>query len=267
VDPTFEWTVSSSPVIYENLVILQLDLLKGGSYVAAFDISSGKDVWRVERDEIPSWSTPLVFRGPSRTELITLGSNFARSYDPKTGKELWRLGRHSSLAAPMPIAGGGLIFFTSGAGGTVQPIYAVRPGATGDVTLNEGQASNEVVVWSKSRGGAFIPTPVFYRDLLYVSSTNGILAVYHPETGERLYQQRLTNGGSFSASGVAGDGKLYYASEDGEVIVVRAGSTFERLAVNPVGELIIATPAIHSGTLFIRSQNHVIAVAEGGNSE
>jgi outer membrane protein assembly factor BamB len=223
-------------------------------------------MWRTQRDEIPTWSTPLVFRGPSRTEVITLGANFARSYDPKTGRELWRLGKHSTLAAPMPITGGGLIFVTSGASGLVQPIYAVRPGAAGDITLRDGQVSNEVVAWAKSRGGPFLQTPVFYRDLLYISGTNGVLTTYNPQTGERVYQQRLTNGGSFSASGVAGDGKLYYASEDGEVIVVRAGSTFERLASNPVGELIIATPAIHSGTIFIRSQQHVIAVAEEGNS-
>lgn len=265
-DPSYEWNTASSPVIYKNLVILQVDLLEN-SFIGAFDIKSGKDVWRTERDEIPSWATPFVYEGASRSELVTLGGNFARGYDPDTGRELWRLGKHSDFPTPTPIGGKGLIFVTSGSGSTVQPIYAIRPGAKGDITLKDDQESNQSVVWSKHRGGSFVPTPILYGDLLYVcnstsSACTGILAAYKAETGERVYQERLTRGGSYSASPVAADGKLYFANEDGEVIVVKAGPTFERLAVNSMGELIMATPAISRGTIFFRTQHHLVAVAE-----
>jgi outer membrane protein assembly factor BamB len=261
VDPTYEWTVASSPIIYKNRVILQVDLLKN-SFIAAFDINTGKGIWRTERDEVPSWSTPLLFAGPGRTELVTVAPKFARGYDPDTGKELWRMGKHSTYATPAPVAGRGLIFLTSGSGGTIQPIYAVRPGATGNITLGDDEASNGSIVWSKDRGGSFIPTPILYGDLLYVCSDTGILAAYKADTGERLYQQRLTRGGGYAASGVAADGYLYFPSEDGDVIVVKAGSRFEKVAENHMGEVIMASPAISRGLIIFRTQHHVVAVAE-----
>jgi outer membrane protein assembly factor BamB len=267
-DPSYEWNTASSPVIYRDRVILQVDILEN-SFIAAFDIRTGKDVWRTERDEIPSWSTPYIYEGPPRAELVTLGGNFARGYDPDTGKELWRLAKHSDFPTPTPIGGRGLIFLTSGSGSTVQPIYAVRPGASGDITLQDDEDSNRSVAWSKRRGGSFVPTPLVYRDQLYVcnstsSACTGILAAYNAETGERVYQERLTQGGSYAASPVAADGRLYFATEDGDVIVVKAGPTFERLAVNPMGELIMATPALTRGALIFRTQHHVVAVAESG---
>src|SRR5262249_30186920 len=145
---------------------------------------------------------------------------------------------------------------------TIQPIYALRPGANGDITLKEDQESNDFVVWSKHRGGIFLPTPLVYGDLLYLNSDTGILAAYRADTGERVYQERLVRGGSFSASGVAADGKLYYPSEDGAVIVVKAGPTFEKLAENPMGEVIMASPAVSAGMIVFRMQHHVVAVAD-----
>jgi outer membrane protein assembly factor BamB len=259
VDPTYEWTVATSPIIYKNLVILQVDLLKD-SYIAALDIKTGRDVWRTKRDEVPSWATPLIHEGSERTELVTLAPTFARGYDPATGRELWRLGKHTTFATPTPIAGHGLIFLTSGSGGTIQPIYAVRPGASGDITLSDDEDSNEYVVWSKHRGGAYMSTPVLYGDLLYICSNNGVLAAYEATTGERVYQQRLTQGGSYSASGVAGDGKLYFSNEDGDVVVVKAGRQFERLAVNPLREVIMASPAVTGDMILFRTQHHLVAV-------
>lgn len=261
LDPSYEWNTAASPIIYKNLIILQLDLADN-AYIAALDIKTGKEVWRTERDEQPSWPTPFLYEGARRTELITAAPLFTRSYDPDTGKELWRLGKHSALSTPTPIAGNGLIFVTSGGGTTVQPIYAIRPGASGNITLDDGEDSNEYVVWSKHRGGSYIPTPIFYEGLLYLCSNNGIVTAYRPETGERLYQNRLMRGGGFSASPIAAGGKLYFASEDGDVVVVKAGPTFEILATNPMGELIMATPAITRGMLLVRTQHHLVALAE-----
>jgi outer membrane protein assembly factor BamB len=204
----------------------------------------------------------LIYQGPQRTELITAAPLFTRSYDPDTGKELWRLGKHSALSTPTPIAGNGLIFITSGGGTTVQPIYAIRPGGNGNITLEDGEDSNEYVVWSKHRGGSYIPTPLFLDGILYLCSNNGIITAYKAETGERLYQNRLAPGGSFSASPVAADGKLYFASEDGDVFVVKAGPRFEQLAKNSMGEVIMATPAISGDLLLVRTQGHLVALGE-----
>ena len=267
-DPAWDWNTSTSLTLYKNLVILQADLLED-SFITAVGLRTGEEVWRTERDEVPSWSTPLLYEGPTRTELITIAPLFARAYDPETGTELWRLGNHSSAPAATPIAGRGLIFLTSSGTGTVEPIYALRPGATGDITLKGGEASNEWVVWSKNRGGPPLTTPILYGDLLYIMpSTGSILTAYQAETGERLYRTRLTPyGGTFAASPVAADGKLYFSSQEGEVIVVKAGPTFERLAINPVGEAMMATPAIAPGMLILRTQHSVIAVAESAPGE
>jgi len=263
LDASYEWNTASSPIIYKNLVILQVDLVEN-SYIAAFDIKTGKDAWRTKRDEQPSWPTPFLYEGPPRNELVTAAARFARGYDPDTGKELWRLGKHSALPTPTPTSGRGLIFITSGGGTTVQPIYAIRPGGKGDITLKDGETSNDYVVWSEHRGGSYIPTPIVYGDLLYVCSNTGILVAYDAGTGKRVYQQRLAQGGgsTYSASPVAADGKLYFTSEDGDVTVVKAGPQFERLAVNKMGEVIMATPAISQGLLVFRMQHHVVAIAE-----
>jgi len=258
-DPGYEWNTASSPIIHENLVILQVDGIHE-AYLLALDVTTGEEVWRTERDEHPSWPTPFIYAGATRVELITAAIRYARGYDPATGKELWRLGLHGDFPTPTPIAGSGLIFVTS-AYGTVEPIYAIRPGASGDITLADHELSNDSVAWSKRRGGAGIPTPIVYRDLLYICRGGGILAVYETQTGERVYQSRISQGGNYSASPVAADGKIYFASEDGEVIVVKAGSQFERLAVNQMGEPIMATPAIAQGMMIFRMQEHVVAIA------
>ena len=259
-DPDYEWGVASSPIIWKHLVIVQSDIQQN-SFIAAFDVKTGKEVWRTGRDEIPSWSTPTVVEIGGHTELVTQGTNAIRGYDPATGKELWRLSGNSEITVPTPIAGPGTVIVTNGYRG-VQPIYAIRPGYRGDLTLKGDATSSEAIAWSTKRGGPYMPTPVVYGDLLYVVLNNGTFAAYDAKTGERLYQERLGGkGGAFSASPVAADGKIYLASEDGEVFVVKAGRTYELLATNPVGEVLMATPAIADGTLYIRGMKHVIAIA------
>ena len=244
MDPTYEWNSASSPIIYKNLTFVQLDLVET-SFVAAFDLKSGKEIWRSKREELPSFATPFIYEG-HRVELVTLASNYARAYDPSTGRELWRMGKHATHTTPMPISANGKIFLTSGAGNTLQPVYSVVAGGEGDITLGDDETSNAFVTWSMRRGGGYLATPILYRDLLYVSENAGILAAYNPDTGERVYQARLPPS-NYTASVVAADGKLYYANVDGDVIVVKAGPKFERLAVNRMGEVIQATPAISRG--------------------
>lgn len=260
-DPDYQWEYGSSPVIYRDLVIVQADVQKD-SYIAAYSLKDGKLVWKTPREEISSWGTPTVYVGKTRAELITNGSRAIRGYDPATGKELWRLTPNSEVTTPTPIVAHDLIFVTSGYR-PIQPIYAIKLGATGDISLKEGTQTNEFIAWSKTRGGPYMPTPVVYGDLLYTCSNQGVLTAYNAKTGERVYQERLGGkGGAFTASPVASDGKLYLSSEDGDVFVVKTGIKYELLSTNPVGEVVMATPAISDGLVIVRGVNHVYAFAE-----
>jgi outer membrane protein assembly factor BamB len=260
-DPDYEWGVGSSPIIWKSSVIVQCDIQKN-SFIAAFDVATGQPLWRTPREEIPSWSTPAIYEGNGRAELITQAKNFTRGYDPNTGQELWRLAGNSEITIPTPIIGANLIIVTNGYRG-VQPIYAIKPGAKGDITLKGEQTQSEFIAWSTKRGGPYIPTPLIYRDQLYVCSNNGVLSAYEVRTGQRLYQERLGGtGGSFSASPVAADGKIYLASEDGDIFVVKAGPKYELLATNSMGEALIATPAISEGLIIIRGLKDVFAIGQ-----
>jgi len=260
-DPDYEWGVASSPIIYKNLVIVQCDI-QNDSFIAAYNIQDGKRVWFSPRDEIPSWGTPTIYEGKTRAELITHATKFIRGYDPLTGKELWRLSGNSEVTAPTPFVAHDLIFVANGYRG-IQPIYAIRPGAAGDISLKDGHESNQQIAWSKKRGGPYMATPIVYGDYLYACGTNGVLACYQARTGEQVYQQRIgEKGGAYSASPIAADGKLYFTSEDGEIYVVKAGPKYELLAANPMGEVLMATPAISDRMIIVRGMQHVFGVAE-----
>jgi outer membrane protein assembly factor BamB len=145
----------------------------------------------------------------------------------------------------------------------VQPIVAIRPGSKGDISLKGEETKSDAIVWSARRGGPYIPTPVIYQDQLYILQGNGVVAAHDVRTGQRIYQDRLVaTGGSFSASPVAADGKIYFAGEDGDMYVVRAGAKFEVLSANPIGEIIMASPAISEGVLFVRGLKHVFAIGK-----
>lgn len=258
-DDALEWGFGSSPIIYEGLAILQCDIGEG-SFVAAFNLETGEEVWRTERDEIPSWSTPAIFHGSERDELITSATGFVRGYDPHSGEELWRMTGMSEISIPTPVVTENLIFLASGY--RTQPIFAIRGGGTGDISLQEKNDSSEFVAWRLSRGGPYIPTPIAYQDRLYVCPNSGILACYDAQTGERLYQKRLGGEGGYSASPVAADNAIYLISENGEVHVVRAGDEFKLLGHMQMNETCMATPAISDGMIFIRTQHQLYAVGQ-----
>ncbi len=269
-DVDYQWEYGSSPIIYKNLVIVQADIQKN-SFIAAYDIKTGKQVWKTTREEVPSWGTPTIYEGKQRAELIANGTKAIRGYDPATGKELWHLGPMSEITTPTPFAAFDLIFVTSGYP-PVQPIYAIKPGGSGDLSLKDGKESSDFIAWSKQRGGPYMPTPIVYGDLLYTCSNQGVLTAYNAKSGERVYQERLGGtGGAFTASPVASDGKIYLASEDGDVFVVKAGPKYELLAKNPVGEVMMATPAISDGVVIVRTVSHLYAFGatdkNGSNSK
>jgi outer membrane protein assembly factor BamB len=262
-DPSYQWEYGASPILYKNLVIVQADVQKG-SFIAAYDLADGRQVWRTERDEIPSWATPSVFESGKRPELVTNATRQVRGYDPATGKELWRLAGNSEIVTPTPIAAHGLAYVTSGYA-PIQPIYAIRLGAaSGDITLPEGKEASDAIAWRKMRGGPYMPTPIVVGDHLYTCSNNGILTAYDAKTGAQVYRERIagTKSVAFTASPVAAGGNLYFPSEDGEVYVVKAGPKFELLATNPMGEVLMATPAIVDGTILVRGRHHLFAIGE-----
>ena len=259
--PEFEWGTASSPILYKDLVIVQCDQQKG-SFITALDAKTGATVWRTERNELPSWGTPAIFPTKARAELVTNGSNFIRGYDPASGKELWRLGGSSKITAPTPVASDDLIIVASGRRPEA-PIFAIRAGANGDITLPSGQSSSQWVAWSKGQRGPYMPTPLIYGDYVYILGNAGIFDCYALADGQEIYRQRIPDAGSgFSASPVESDGKIYLSGEDGEIVVVKAGPKFELLARNDMADPVMATPAISGGMMIIRSQHYVWAIGQ-----
>ncbi|HYE63952.1 MAG TPA: PQQ-binding-like beta-propeller repeat protein [Pyrinomonadaceae bacterium] len=257
--PTYEWGPASSPIIWNGLVILQCDT-QDDSFILALNADTGKTVWKTERDEIPSWGTPTVAATSAGPVLVANASNYIRGYDPRTGKELWRLGHSSKITAPTPIFADDVFVVVSGRA-PERPIFVVRAGARGDLTLPEGKANSEAVAWSRTGRGSYMPTPLIYNGILYVLANNGLLDAYDLRTGEELYRQRLPLVGSgFSASPVAADGKLYLSNEDGEMLVIAAGRKFTHVATNSMGELLMATPALSDGVMYVRSSASLFAI-------
>jgi outer membrane protein assembly factor BamB len=257
-DPDSEWGAASSPVIYKNSVIVQCDRQKD-SFIAAFDLRDGKELWRTARAEIPAWGTPTIATAGGRSEMVTNGTKAIRGYDPDTGKELWTLGPNSEITCTTPVFGHGMIFVTAGYP-PVQPIFAIKMGSKGDLTLKDGKDSSDAIAWSKKTGGSYLPSPILYGDYQFLVNNNGVLTAYEAKTGTRTYQQRVGPGGSFTASPIAGGGRLYIATEEGDVYVVRAGAQFELLAKNSVGEPVLATPALSGDLLLVRGAKHLFAI-------
>ena len=258
-DKESSWGHASSPIVYRDLVIVQADGHKQ-SFIAAFNLKDGKQAWRVERNEITSWTTPSIYQGKDRTELIANGGRYIRGYDPLTGKELWRFSDNDTqVKMQAPQIANDLIYITGGypAG---RAMYVFRPGANGDISLRSGEDTNAFLAWRSSKGSPYTPTPIVYGDQFYVVADNGVLSSYDAKTGALIYQQRLPS--SFSASPVAADGKLYLASEDGDVFVVKAGRQFELLQKNVMGQPLMATPALTQGMLIVRADDVIYALGE-----
>lgn len=259
--PEAQWAFGSSPIIYEKTVFVQCDVQQN-PFIAAFDVRDGKQVWRTPHRDVCTWSTPTIHEGPDRVELIANGYGHIGGYNPATGEELWKLSGGGDIPVPTPFVAHGLIFITSAHGGP-PPLYAIRVGAQGDVTLKSGQTTNEYIAWSRMGRGTYTQTPIVYGDYLYTCRNNGALTCYVAATGEEVYRRRLGGGSTgFTASAVAADGKLYYTSEEGEISVIKAGPEAELLAVNPMGEVCMATPAISDGQIFIRTQSHLCCISE-----
>jgi outer membrane protein assembly factor BamB len=255
-DPTSEWGSASSPVLAEDRVFVQVDR-HASSFLAALDLATGRRLWTVARDERPVWATPLLHEAAGRRELVVVGGHYVRAYDPLDGRELWRFKDEAEVKTPSPFVADGLLVFAGGYRG--RPLYALKPGATGDVSVPDDAKSGPFLAWRSEPGGPYTSTPVAYRDRLYTVRDEGIFMALDLRTGALLYRERT--GATHSASPVASDGHVFLAAEGGEVLVLGAAGAFEVLARNDMGEPVFATPAIAGGTLYVRTRGHVYAIA------
>jgi outer membrane protein assembly factor BamB len=252
---------AASPILHDGRLILVNDNDEQ-SYIAAHDARTGKELWRTTRDEASNWATPFVWQNDRRTEIVTPGTGKIRSYD-LDGKLLWELKGMSIYAIPTPVAADGLLYITSGyPADKIRPVYAIRAGAAGDISLKPDQTTNDFIVWSNPLLGPYNPSALVYRGCYYTLLDRGFLTCHDPKTGAEIYgRQRITmDATSFTASPWAYNGKVFALSEDGDTYVVSAGPEFKALGKNSLGEMTLATPAVANSSLIIRTANTLYRV-------
>ncbi len=263
----YGYGTASSPILYGD----RLYLLKDNeveSYLFALDKSTGREIWKVRREEPSTWSTPYIWRNKLRTEIVTSGSKKIRSYD-LNGKPLWEITRLATLAVPSPYSDGDLLYVTSGyPTDPTSPIYAIRPGASGDITPKNGETSNEYIVWSVLQGGPIDPSSIVYKGKYYSLTDAGFLICLDAKTGKEFYgKQRLDPAsGTFTTSPWAYNDRIFCLSEDGDTYVVQAGPEFKLLRKNSLGEACMASPAIANGSLILRTYTKLYRIETKGKA-
>ncbi len=261
VETRFGWGTAASPVLHGDRVYVVNDNEKQ-SFLVALDKKTGEQIWRVDREEGSNWATPFVWKNEKRTEIVTPGTGRIRSYG-LDGELLWELAGMSSITIPTPFAGHGLLYVTSGyVRDQRRPLFAIRPGAAGDISLKEDQTENEHIAWCQKQAGPYNPSPILCGDYVYVLYDMGLIACYDAKTGEEVYSKRRIGDGArgFTSSPWAYDDKLFCLSEDGDTFVIRAGLKFELLGKNSLGELCMATPAIVRDGLIVRTESHLLRI-------
>lgn len=258
-DPEVEWGMAASPIIYKDRVIVQCDVVEQ-SFIASFDLQSGNEIWRQDRDEIASWGSPTIYDNHEPAQIIVNGWKHMGGYDFETGEVIWKMSGGGDAPSTTPVVALDHIFINN-AHGRYSPIYVVKPTAKGDITLGKEETSNEHIVWSIKRGGAYMQTPLIYGDYLYNLRGNGALTVFKALTGEVMYKETIGMQ-AFTSSGVASDGKVYFSSEQGTVYVIKAGPEYEMLSKNPMGDICMATPALDAEAIYFRTQHYLIAIAK-----
>ncbi len=271
-DPAFQWGTASSPIIFDGKVIVQADV-RGGAFIAAFDVGSGTELWRTPRDEVSSWATPTIVTAAGRSEIVTNGGRAVRAYDPASGEQLWSLAPSSEIAVPTPIFAFDLVFVGSGYLPT-QPVYAVRPGGSGDISLAGDRRAGGQIAWSVSDAGPLIATPIVVEDYLYLLDRDGTVRCFDAVTGIPIFTEKLgasepaggggledrtdavgggtdeTDAGAqgeqaqaedasppvtYTASPVSANGRMYFITDAGDVHVVDAGPFLRVEASHRIG--------------------------------
>ncbi|MCA9184864.1 MAG: PQQ-binding-like beta-propeller repeat protein [Pirellulaceae bacterium] len=258
----YSWGLAASPVLHEGRLYIVNDN-EEQSYLLALDAKTGDDVWRIEREEKSNWSTPFVWQTPNRTELVVPGSDRNRAYD-LDGQLLYEFGGSSSITIATPYAAQGLLYVSSGyVLDRKKPIFAIRPGATGDISLEDDQTSNSSIAWCQKQAGPYNPSTIVYRDRLYVLLDRGLFACYDATTGQEIYSpQRLPAGRAFTSSPWAYQDRIFCLNEYGQTYVIAAGDSFKIERVNHLADddMSMATPAIVNESLLLRTAGRLYCI-------
>ena len=257
----YDYGAAGSPVVHGEQVMYVYDNNEA-SYIAALDAKTGKEKWRTPRNEKSTWATPFVWKTEERVEIVVSGKNKIRSYG-LDGQVIWKMeGRMSNLVIPSPFVADGLLYVTSGYfADRHRPVYAIKPGAKGDISLEEGKTSNEFIQWFQPKGGPYNTTPVVYRGKYYLLLDQGMMSVYDAKTGKQIYNRvRFPPEASFTSSPWAYNGKVFCLAENGKTYVLKAGDKFEILHTNDLEEMCMACPAIVGDRLLIRTQGKLYCI-------
>jgi outer membrane protein assembly factor BamB len=250
------WGSAASPALHKGRLYVVNDN-EEQSFIAAYDAATGREIWRVSRDEGSNWSTPLIWENELRTEIVTTGTGRVRSYD-LSGKPLWDILRMSVLTVPTPLTRHGLLYVSAGyIQDTHRPVYAVRPGGSGNISLKEGETRNQFIAWGNTQISSYQPSPIIVGDYYYTLLDRGFLTCHDARTGKEIYpRQRISSDSSgFTASPWSYNGRIFALSEDGDTFVIQAGPEFKILGRNALDEMSMATPAIANGSLILRTAN------------
>jgi outer membrane protein assembly factor BamB len=261
------WGSATSPILHDGRLYLLNDN-EDTSFLAAYEAKTGKEIWRVDRDQGSSWSTPFVWKNDRRTEIVTIGSSKVRSYD-LSGRPLWELSGLTNLNIPTAFAAHGLLFVNSGFRvEKFRPVYAIRPGASGDISLKPGETSNQYIAWMQPTLGTYNPSSIVYGDYYYSLYDTSFFASNDARTGREIYPRQRISGDStgFTASPWAYNGKIFVMSEDGDTFVIQAGPEFRLLGKNSLGEMTLATPAVADRSLIVRTASKLYRIARKGQT-
>lgn len=259
----YGWGTAASPILHQNRLYLVNDN-DDRSVLMAIDKKTGKTIWEVPRDEKSNWATPFIWESGKRTELIVPGTGKVRSYD-LDGKVLWEFGGMSSITIGTPFTRHGLLYISSGyVGDQKRPVFAIKPGASGDISLKEGETSNAFITWFHPQAGPYNPSPLVYGDYYYTLFDRGLFTCHDAKTGREIYgKQRISpDVSAYTASPWAYNGKIFVLSEDGDTHVIKAGPEYQLLGKNTLDEMSMSTPAIAGGSLYIRTESKLYRIAK-----
>lgn len=255
------WGTGSSPVLVDDALIVQCDNERE-SFIAAFDKKTGDERWRVTREEKSNWSTPYVWKNAQRTEVVTAGGGKIRAYAPQDGKLLWEMGGINGRCSATPVSTDELLYLGSGGGPAgAGPLFAIRAGATGDITLEGGATSSDAIAWSAKRAGPSLASPLLFENRLYIlEQRGGIIGCYDAKTGRQLFKQRLDGGKGFTSSPWAHDGKVFCLDEEGQTFVLMAADTLEVVTVNKLDDMFWSSAAVAGDRLLLRGVNRLYCI-------
>ena len=260
-----DFGTASSPIVHNGRVYLLHDS-EAESYLTALDARTGEEIWRTSRPQIglpkSSWTTPFVWKNSKRTEIVTTGHGMVLAYD-LDGNELWRV-TGMSMPTASPLASNGMLYVGTGSQGDAnRPFMAIKPGASGDITLKDGASGNDFIVWLHPRASGYTPSALVHDGRAYVVHDTGILTVLNATTGEQVYKVRVGGGGhTFSASPVAAGGRVLLLTEEGVTFVLQAGDEYKELAKNDLAEMSLASPAIAGGAIYIRTESKLYRIGK-----